>query len=61
MSTTEPTATSTTLSSQPSISKKSRSKKFKEASKDMKLKLFLKRSSEPVLNGLPATQQPVIN
>lgn len=41
--------------------KLSRSKKFKDASKDMKLKLFLKRGSEPILNGLPTNQQQVSN
>ena len=34
----------------------SKSKKFKET-KDTKLKLFLKRGSEPMLNGLPLHQQ----
>ncbi|RWS04550.1 hypothetical protein B4U79_14574, partial [Dinothrombium tinctorium] len=37
--------------------KHSKSKKIKETSKDNKLKLFLKRSSEPLLNGLPFNQQ----
>jgi hypothetical protein len=33
--------------------------KKKESPKDTKLKLFLKRSSEPILNGLPFNQQQV--
>ncbi|RWS31904.1 serine-enriched protein-like protein [Leptotrombidium deliense] len=40
--------------------KHTKSKKLKDTSKDNKLKLFLKRSSEPVLNGLPFNQQPSV-
>ncbi|OTF79133.1 hypothetical protein BLA29_010581, partial [Euroglyphus maynei] len=37
--------------------KEEKSNKRKESPRDTKLKLFLKRSSEPILNGLPFNQQ----
>lgn len=39
--------------------KSDKSTKRKESTRDTKLKLFLKRSSEPILNGLPFNQQQV--
>lgn len=39
--------------------KEEKTTKRKEAPRDTKLKLFLKRSSEPILNGLPFNQQQV--
>ncbi|KAI1304102.1 Serine-enriched protein [Halotydeus destructor] len=52
----DPLSTSSVRSS--GSKKSSKNKKLKDTSKDMKLKLFLKRGSEPVLNGLPVNQQP---
>ncbi|XP_046919825.2 serine-enriched protein isoform X1 [Dermatophagoides farinae] len=40
--------------------KEEKSNKRKESQRDTKLKLFLKRSSEPILNGLPFNQQQPI-
>lgn len=45
--------------SNPSGTAKETIQKKKESPKDTKLKLFLKRSSEPILNGLPFNQQQV--